>query len=119
MRRSLIWLALVGIVVYIGYQYAAPQVRAWRFRDAMTQAGRLAGTQPDEELRASLIDTARELQVPLAPNRLTVRRDRTGRLHVSASWRELVRIRAWKLGEWVDTLNYAYAVEGTLRGRPR
>jgi hypothetical protein len=119
MFRALIWLALLGIGAYICYQYAAPQLRAWRFHDALNQGVRLAGTQPDEDLRASLMETARELRVPLARNRLTVRRDPTGRLRVSASWREIVRIPTWKLGEWVDTLHYGYEVEGNARGSSR
>ena len=119
MFRALIWLALLGIGAYIGYQYAAPQLRAWRFHDAMTQSARLAGTQPDEDLRASLMETARELEVPLARNRLMVRRGPSGSLHLRASWREVVRIPFWKLGDWVDTLHYAYDVEGTGRGPSR
>ena len=119
MIRGLLWLALLGFGIYICYHYAAPQLRAWRFHDAMKQGARLTGTQPASELRASLLETARKLDVPLTANRLTVRRDAGGRIQVGASWREVVRIRAWKLGEWVDTLHYEYEVESTGRGPSR
>ena len=115
MVRGLIWLALLGIVVYIAYLYATPQLRAWRLRDAMNQTARLAGTQPDEELRTSLIETAGELGVPLPKRRLAVRRDLRGRLQVSATWEEVVRLEAAGIGEWVDTLHFSYEVEGSAR----
>ena len=119
MIRGLIWLALLGIVVYIAYLYATPQLRAWRFRDAMNQTARLAGTQPDEDLRVSLIQSAGELGVPIPKRRLAVRRDPRGRLQVSATWEEIVRLEAAGLGTWVDTLHFSYEVEGATRGSRR
>lgn len=114
MIRVLIWLAVLGVVVYIAYNYAEPHLRAWRFRGAMNEAVRLSGTQPDQELHGSVLEAARDLEVPLRPNRLTIRRDRDGRLHLSASWDEVVELRFWRL-EWLDTLQYVHEAEGARR----
>jgi hypothetical protein len=110
MMRALFWLALLGIAAYIGYQYGMPQVRAWRYHDVMSQTAKLAGEMSDGEVRTELLTTARELEVPLSERRLAIRRS-GGRLHVTASWEEVVRLQAGPLGPWVDTLHYAYEVD--------
>jgi hypothetical protein len=108
--RGLIWLAVLGVGVYIATRYAAPQIRAWRFEDAMTQTVRLSEAAGESEMRRALLETAADLQVPLTSPRLQVHRDLSGRTLISASWEEVVSIGGWKLGEWVDTLHYDYEV---------
>ena len=110
MIRALLWLAVLGGGVYIATRYAAPQIRAWRFEDAMTQTVRLSEAAGESEMRRALLDTAADLHVPLTSPRLQVHRDLSGRTLISASWEEIVNIGAWKLGEWVDTLHYTYEV---------
>ena len=105
--RGLIWLAALGAAVYIGWQYGAPQFRAWRFRDAITQTARLSDAASESEMHDSLEEAALELGIPLKPRDLHVSRDRRG-THVIASWEEVVTIDAWNLGRWVDTLRFAY-----------
>ena len=111
MIRVAFWLAVLGIVVYIGYHYAAPQIRAWRYHDAMSQTAKFAGEMSEEEVRADLLTSAQDLHVPLSDQRLEIRRNSGGRLVVEASWNEVVRLHAWNLYEWVDTLDYSYEVE--------
>ena len=110
MIRTFLWLAVLGSGIYIAARYAAPQIRAWRFEDAMTQTVRLSEAAGEPEMRRALLDTAADLHVPLISPRLQVHRDLSGRTLISASWEEIVRIDAWKLGEWVDTLHYAYEI---------
>jgi len=110
MIRALVWMALLAAVAYIGSLYAAPHVRAWRFRDAMTQTVRLADASNEEAMRESLLESAGDLGIPLATRRLGVSRGEPDDARISASWEEVVTVRAWKLGEWVDTLHFAYEV---------
>ena len=110
MIRTFLWLAVLGAGIYIATRYAAPQIRAWRFEDAMTQTVRLSEAAGESEMRRALLDTAVDLRVPLSSQRLQVHRDLSGRTLISASWEEIVSIGAWKLGEWVDTLHYDYEV---------
>jgi len=42
---------------------------------------------------------------------MRIDQDRDGRTLISASWEEIVHLRAWKLGDWADTLHYSYEVE--------
>lgn len=108
MIRRLLWLAVLGAGIYIAFGYARPQIRAWRFRDAMRQTARLAAATSDEEMRASLLDTAEDLGVPLQPRDLWIHRGPVGRIAVSASWEEIVTVEGGPLGIWIDTLYYAY-----------
>jgi len=107
MLRSLVWLATLGAALYIGWQYGAPQFRAWRFRDAISQTARLSGAASEDEIRRSLQEAAEEFEIPLRRERLHVTRSREA-LTITAAWEEVVRIDAWKLGEWVDTLRFTY-----------
>jgi hypothetical protein len=110
MIRTVFWLAVVGGGIYIASRYASPQIRAWRFEDAMSQTARFSETAEDSEMRRALLETAGELHVPLSSSRLQVHRDRDGRTLISASWEEIVSLDLWKLGKWVDTLDYAYEI---------
>jgi hypothetical protein len=108
--RAILWLAVLGGGVYIASRYAAPQIRAWRFEDAMSQTARFSETADEAEMRQALLETAGELHVPLSSSRLQVHRDRDGLTLISASWEEIVSLDGWRLGEWVDTLRYSYEV---------
>ena len=110
MSRAAVWLALLGVVVYIGWHYAGPHYRAWRFRDAMGQNARLASAEDRSEMRAKLLESAAEFGVPLAERRLRIRRGPRGRAHLDASWEEIVRIEGGPLGIWIDTLRFDYEV---------
>ena len=108
---------MLGGGIYIATRYGAPQIRAWRFEDAMTQTARLSEAAGEPEMRRALLDTAADLHVPLTSPRLQIHMDRGGRTLISASWEEIVNIGAWKLGEWVDTLHFSYEVREGYEGR--
>lgn len=76
----------------------------------MAQTVRLSEAAGESEMRRALLETAADLHIPLSSPRLLVHRDLSGRTLITASWEEIVSIGAWKLGEWVDTLHYAYEV---------
>lgn len=116
--RGLVTLAVLGAVAYIGWNYATPQVRAWRFRDAMQQTARLGPATEIPELRASLVTTADDLGVPLADRGLRIARAPGGRgVRIVATWEEVVRIEGGALGTWVDTLHFDYETR-TERSEP-
>lgn len=108
MIRRVLTLVLLGAGFYIAYQYAGPQIDAWRFRDSMTQTARLASAIRDDEMRESLIATADDLGIPLDPRNLRIHRGPGGRIVVSAMWEEIVTLDGGPLGIRVDTLYFAY-----------
>lgn len=110
MIRALTWMAVLGAAVYIASRYAGPQIRAWRFEDAMSQTARFAEATGESEMRRALLDSAEDLHVPLSSSRLRIERDHDGLTFISASWEEIVSLQLWKLGQRVDTLHYAYEV---------
>lgn len=118
MLRALLWLVVVGALAYIAWAYATPQVRAWRFRDAMQQSARLGRATSESEIRAALLESAADLEVPLAPAELLVQRSPRGSgVRIRAGWEEIVRIDGRILGTWVDTLHFDYDTR-TERSEP-
>lgn len=111
MIRALMWLAVLGVGVYIASRYASPQIRAWRFEDAMSQTARLSEAAGEAEMRRALLETASDLDIPLSSRRLTIHRARDGKTLISASWEEIVRLKAGDFVDLVDTLRYSYEVE--------
>ncbi len=109
---TLLRLVLLAAGLYIGYLFATPHIRAWRFKDAMKQSARFADVSSSEAMRQALLESADELGVPLSPYRLRVRGQRDETVNISAAWEEVVRVPAWRLGEWVDTLRFDYEVRG-------
>lgn len=81
----LLRLILLGAVIYVGFQFAAPQVQAWRFEDAMKAQAEAAEVNSDAEIRAALLRTAHELGVPLDTRALHITRAR-GRIEITAEW---------------------------------
>lgn len=115
--KTLFWLLILGFGFYVAYQFATPQIRAWRYRDSMTQAARLARANTKEHVRASLLEAARDLEVPVTSRGLRIEEGRAGRVRIRASWDEVVTIRIWRFAEWADTLHYSYEVTSTNRER--
>jgi hypothetical protein len=81
----LLRLILLGAVLYVGFQFAAPQVQAWRFEDAMKAQAEAAEVNSDEEIQAALLRTAHELGVPLDTRKLRITRAH-GRIEIAAEW---------------------------------
>jgi len=115
--RTLLWLAVLGGGIYIAARYAAPQIRAWRFEDSMSQSARLSQSASVSEIRNALLESADEFHVPLTSAQLQIHRDRQGHIIITASWEEIVRLEAWRFGEWVDTLRYHYEIQARQEKR--
>jgi hypothetical protein len=109
--RALLWLAVLGAAVYITTRYASPQIRAWRFEDAMAQTARLSEAAGEPEMSRALLETADDLEVPLSSSGLSIHRARDGRTLIGASWDEIVELKLWGFADWQDTLHFSYEVE--------
>ena len=106
----LLRMVVLAAALYIGYSFGAPRVRAWRFQEAMKQTARLAEASDERAMKDALLDSARDLGVPLSPYRLEVQDRGDGGVAIRARWHEVVRIEGWRLGEWVDTLRFDYQI---------
>jgi hypothetical protein len=81
----LLWLVVLGAGAYAGVRFAMPYVQAWRFEDAMRAQAGSADVNSDEEIRTALLRTAADLDLPLDPGELHVRRGRDG-VVITAAW---------------------------------
>src|SRR5437588_6280924 len=90
MKKSLKSLFGVGIfvlLVYGGYKLLPAYMAAWEFEDAIKQEAKLNayGSRSETEIRDTLLRKARELEIPLNENQVSVHRD-TGELVISADY---------------------------------
>jgi hypothetical protein len=86
----LFWLVVLGAGGYAGYHLLGPHVQAWRFKDAMQVQADNARVNSNEKIRASLMQTASELHLPLEPRELKIQREGSN-IVIWASWsREVV-----------------------------
>jgi hypothetical protein len=86
----LFWVVVLVAGGYVAVRFATPYVQAWRFEDAMRAQAESAEVNSDDEIRASLLGTAADLDLPLDPDELQVRRGRRD-IVISAAWtREVV-----------------------------
>lgn len=74
----LLRLALVVLVIWIGFKVADPYIKNWQLEDEMGQAARFAQTLSDSEIRRRIIAEVRKLNLPQEAERIRIER-RPGR----------------------------------------
>ncbi len=71
-------LAVLAVVVYLGFKVLPVMVHAYSFRDFMEQEARFAALQQkDETVRKRVLAKARELDLPVNARGIKVKRSRT------------------------------------------
>jgi hypothetical protein len=79
--KYVFWIAVVVAVIYVAYQFAAPELANIQFQDDLhdlsTQmASRIGLTRPrsDDEIRLLILRQAEKYDIPLDPKHVTVKR---------------------------------------------
>lgn len=81
------WRTVLGLVilaggVYVGYRLVPPYFNNYQFQDVVESEARMntygAVRRSDEELRATIVKKAAELDIPLRPEQVTIERNGTG-----------------------------------------
>ncbi len=76
--RTLIGLFILGAAVYVGYRLIPPYFNNYQFQDAIETEARMntygTARKSDEEIRAGLVRTAAELDVPIRPEQILIER---------------------------------------------
>src|SRR5947209_4845389 len=80
-------IGLVVLVVYGGYLLLPAYMAAYEFEDAIKEEAKLSAysTRGENEIRDSVLRKARELQIPITPEHITVKRD-SGDLVIAADY---------------------------------
>ena len=84
-------LLLIVAGVHFGLGFGEAYLRYFRYRDAMAQAARFAGSQTDAAIRAHLSNVADSLGLPAEAHKVTIQR-RAGVVSIESSYSEQVEL---------------------------
>jgi hypothetical protein len=93
---NIIFILVVLAMVYFGAKFIPVQVRAFAFKDAMSEEASFAGHRKDKMIHDNLMRAAREKKIPLDSDMLKIKRE-PGRIRVTAEYTVVV-----------DTIFFAY-----------
>jgi hypothetical protein len=81
------WLALLGIMIYVGVKIIPVYMAAERMKDAMVTKAGVAQVLKDEEILRDLVTKAKELGLPLTEENFVVQRDMDRRMMtIKTAW---------------------------------
>jgi hypothetical protein len=99
MFRTLIKLAIVGLVVYALYNFVPPYMDYQQFKDDVRQTALFAGQASEEEIVGRVMAAASERRVPLDRQSVRVRKVNT-QTHISADYAVPIRFMPWYTHVW-------------------
>lgn len=70
----ILWLALLGVGILICYKAIPVKIASAELYDFMDEQAKWAANTPPEALKARILDKAKELELPLDPQNLSVER---------------------------------------------
>ena len=72
--RVFIKLVIAALVIHATLRAGQVYFRHYKFRDGLQQTAQFSGTRPEAELHNRVLELAREHQIPLNPDAISVRR---------------------------------------------
>ena len=89
--KTLLKLAVAALVIYACWQAGSVYLRYYQFKDEVQQTALFGAAKSDSELHKVIMDIANRMQVPLAPENVSVRR---GENHVmiDAAYTEKIQL---------------------------
>ena len=99
MLKRLIKLAIAALVVHASWRGGEAFVQNYQFRDAVHEAVLFSGSSTDSQIRARVLELARQFDVPLLEENLTVRREEN-RTIVSAPYTRQIELIPTKFYPW-------------------
>lgn len=100
--KAILVILILIFACYAGFQFAMPYYRHSALKSDAVDLARVSLGQADK-LRASIIERAGELNVPVRQDKILVERAGPNTMHVSMSWSEEVNI----LGVYQKTLDFS------------
>ena len=80
-----IWMILLAIFVLVCYKAVPVKIASSTLEDFMQEEAKFAGRRSAEQIKKRVLDRAQELDLPLDPKKLIVKRDR-GRVRMQATY---------------------------------
>ena len=91
----LLMMAIVGVGVYGGFQYALPKLRHGSFSDRLNESMPYFQRQPEDSIRKQIIEMAADFHIALAPEQVNVVSTR-GELKVDVAYEKVVDLKYWR-----------------------
>lgn len=102
--KTLIKLIIAALVVHATWRAGTVYFRYYQFKDAVQQTAQFSGTRSENALRDRVLEIAKELQVPLDSDRVTVRRQDNHTL-IDATYDEQIELLPRYYYPWVLKVN--------------
>jgi hypothetical protein len=82
-----IWLGLLGLVIYVGYKVIPVYMDYERMKDTMFTKASVAQVMKDEDILNDLVSRAKELELPLTAEHFVVKRnEELGTMTIKTAW---------------------------------
>lgn len=100
--KSLVWFAIFGLIMYVGWKVVPVLLNEYYFQDAMQTTARFASVnrQTPQEIRDSLVKEAAKEGIPVKPDDIHVTND-AGNVQIDAAYSVTVDLQFY---QW--TLNF-------------
>jgi hypothetical protein len=96
----ILWLALVAVLVHMGYQIIPVKVKTSTFYDFMEEEAAFGSIRDIKQLQKELIAKAKELDVPVNEDNLTIKRTRAD-ISIEAHYSITIEFfNGWKKYVW-------------------
>lgn len=101
----LFWLAILGILLLVGFKMAPVKIDSSKLYDFMVEQAKFAGRTPVETIKSRVLAKARELELPVAERNVVVEKE-GGRIRVRCTYTVpvdfYVYVYSWKFAHDVD-----------------
>jgi type III secretion system FlhB-like substrate exporter len=102
--KTIIKLVITGLLVHAAWRTGTAFWKYYMFKDGVQAAAQFAGTGSPAEIQNRVIEIAKELEVPLDPEKLAVRREMNHTL-VDAVYTESIELVPTYFYPWEFTVN--------------
>jgi hypothetical protein len=89
--KTIIKLIIAALIVHATWRAGMVYFRFYQFKDGVQQTAQFSGTRSEQDLHGRVLELAREFQVPLDADRVTVRRQ-DNRTVINATYDERIEL---------------------------
>jgi hypothetical protein len=89
--KTILKLVIAALIIHACWRAGSAYWRYYRFKDEVQQAALFGLSKSESDLQKSVIETARRMQLPLAPGSVSVHREEN-HTYVTATYTEQVQL---------------------------
>lgn len=121
--RILIKLAIAGLVIHGSWRVGSAYWTYYRFRDAVQAAAQFSGDKSEREVQSRVLEIASAMQVPVAPEQVSVRREQN-HTFIDAAYFDQIEVLPtyrypWEFKVKVDAWTVSLSKAGGLAPAPQ